>query len=53
MTAELEEFLDNTFTLRKTLNQVIPQEATDYIIELIAKDGAYRKFLKITKENET
>ena len=52
MSPELEEFLENTFTLRRTLAQVLPQEAIDYIINLIAKDGAHRKFIKLTGENE-
>ena len=53
MTAELEELFENKFRLRRTLEQVLPKEATDYIMNLIAKDGAHRKFLKITEENET
>ena len=53
MTTELEEFLQNTFILRKTLGQVMSPEAVDYIINLIAKDGAHRKYLKIVEENET
>ena len=40
------------FKLRKILEQVLPQEAIDHIINLIAKDGAHRKFLKLTEENE-
>lgn len=51
MTPELEEFLESSFKLRKLLEQVLPQEAVDYILMLIAKDGAHRKFLKITEEN--
>lgn len=50
MTPELEEFLHNTFKLRQTLSQVLPKEAVDYIMELIAKDGAHRKYLELTKE---
>jgi hypothetical protein len=51
MTPELEELLHSTFQLRRTLAQVLPQEAVDYIIELIVKDGAHRKYLKLTEEN--
>jgi hypothetical protein len=50
MTPELEEFLESSFKLRKLLEQVLPKEAVDYILTLIAKDGAHRKFLKITEE---
>lgn len=50
MTPELEEFLHNTFKLRQTLLQVLPKEAVDYIMELIAKDGAHRKYLKLIEE---
>ena len=50
MTPELEELLESSFRLTKTLEQVLPKEATDYILDLIAKDNAHRKFLKITDE---
>lgn len=53
MSPELEEFLECSFKLRKTLEQVLPEEAIDYILNLIAKDGAHRKYLKIVEENET
>lgn len=49
---ELEEFLNSGFKLQKTLEQALPKEATDYILELIAKDLAHRKFLKMTGEQE-
>ena len=48
MSSKLEELLHNSFQLRRTLAQVLPQEAVDYIMELIAKDGAHRNFLKLT-----
>lgn len=50
MTPELEEFLHNIFKLRQTLSQVLPKEAVDYIMELIAKDGAHRKYLKLIED---
>lgn len=50
MTAELENLLENTYKLRKTLQQALPPEAVDYLIGLIAKDGAHRKYLKIVEE---
>ena len=52
ITSELDEFLSSSFKLRKLLEPVLPQEAIDYILTLIAKDGAHRKFLKIIEENE-
>ena len=52
MTPELEEFLSKSFTLSKTLEQVLPKEAVEYILDLIAKDSAHRKFLKLTDESE-
>ena len=52
LSPELEDLLASTFKLRKILEQVLPQEAIEYIINLIAKDGAHRKFLKLTEENE-
>ena len=50
MTPELEEFLNSSFKLRKILEPVLPKEALDYILELIARDSAHRKFLKLTEE---
>ena len=50
MTPELEEFLHNTFKLRQTLSQVLPKEAVDYLMELIVKDSAHRKYLELTKD---
>jgi hypothetical protein len=52
MSPELEEILSSSFKLKSALAQILPQEAVDYILNLIAKDGAHRKFLKITEENE-
>ena len=53
LSPELEKLLYNTFKLRQTLVQVLPQEAVDYILTLIVKDGAHRKYLKIVEENES
>lgn len=50
MALELEELLHSTFKLRQTLLQVLPKEAVEYIMELIVKDGAHRKYLELTKE---
>ena len=51
MTKELEELLNSKNQIRKTISQVLPQEAADYIINLIAKDNAYRKYVDNTKED--
>ena len=53
MSPELEELLESSFRVRKLLEQVLTKEATDYIMSLIARDGAHRKYLKIVEENET
>jgi hypothetical protein len=50
ISVELEQLLNGSFKLRKTLEQVLPPEAVEYILILIAKDVAHRKFLKITEE---
>lgn len=47
MTKELEEFLSSTFILRQKLLPIMPVEAVDYILDLIAKDSAHRKLMKI------
>jgi hypothetical protein len=52
LTPELEELLSSSYKVRKALEQVLPKEAVDYIINLIAKDGAHRRFLKLTEEIE-
>ena len=52
MSTELEEFLECPFKIRKILEQVLPKEAIDYILSLIAKDSAHRKYLKIVEETE-
>jgi hypothetical protein len=49
---ELEEFFNSSFKVRKTLEQVLPKEAIDYLLDLVAKDFAHRKFLKIAEETE-
>ena len=50
MSPELEELLHSTFKLRQALSQILSKEAVDYIMELIVKDGAHRKYLKLTEE---
>ena len=45
MTTELEELLESSFKLRKILEQVLSKEAVDYILQLLSKDAAHRKFL--------
>lgn len=52
MNTELEELLESSFKMRKLLEQVLPKEAVDYILTLLAKDGAHRRYLKIVEENE-
>ena len=52
MSPELEELLHSTFILKQTLLKVLSPEAVNYIMELIAKDGAYRKYLQLTEELE-
>ena len=51
LTPELEELLECSFKLRKLLEQILPKDAVDYILNLLAKDGAHRRFLKLTEEN--
>lgn len=52
MSEDLEQLLESTYKLRKALEQVLPSELSDYIIQLVAKDSAHRKYLKIVEENE-
>ena len=53
LTPELEEFLESSYKLQKILEPVLPKEALDYILVLVAKDVAHRKLLKITEESES
>lgn len=51
MSPELEELLHSTFVLRQILSATtLSKEAVDYILELVAKDGAHRKYLKLIEE---
>ena len=50
MSPELEELLNSSFKLRQTLSQILQKEAVDYIMELIVKDSAHRKYLKLIEE---
>ena len=50
LSPEIEELLNSSFKLRKTMEQILPKEAVDYILLLIAKDGAHRNFLKLTED---
>ena len=52
MTKELEEALSHTWTLRNTLKTVLAPEAVDYIMALVAQDGAHRKFVALCEEFE-
>ena len=52
MSPELEELLHSSLILKQTLSKVLSPEAVNYIMELIAKDGAHRKYLKLTEETE-
>jgi hypothetical protein len=52
MSPELEELLESSFKLKQILSQVLPQEAVEHILNLIARDGAHRKYLKLTEEND-
>ena len=47
MTQELEELFESLFRLRKLLEQVLPKEAIDYILTLVVKDKAHRRFLEL------
>ena len=52
LSVELESILESSYKLRKTLEPVLPKEAIDYILDLIAKDLSHRNYLKIVKEEE-
>ncbi len=52
MSPELENLVHNTSQLRRVLAQVLSSEAVDYIMELIVKDLAHKKYLKLAGENE-
>ena len=47
MTKELEQLLNHSFALKKSLSSVLPEEAVEYILTLIAKDMAHQKYLQI------
>ena len=43
MTPENEKILNCPFILRQNLMRILPEEVVDYIMVLIAKDGAKKK----------
>ena len=49
MSFELEEFLSNTLNLRQTLATVLPPEAVNHIMVLVAKDLAHRKLDRLAE----
>ena len=53
MKKEVDEYLDNSFKLSRALEQMMPKDVSDYIMELIAKDKAHKKYLNIVEENES
>ena len=53
MTKELEELLESSFILKQRLTPVLPPDAVEYILDLIAKDGAHRKLLKLLGIDES
>ena len=52
LSPELEELFSSTFKIKKILSPVLPPEAVDYLCELIAKDGAHRKFLDLSERQD-
>ncbi len=50
MSPELEELLSSSFKVRKLLEPVLPKEAVDYLLVLIAKDLAHIKYIKLTEK---
>ena len=46
-----KEILEALWQLKSSLNQIIPNDLSEYIIELIAKDQAKQKLTKILKED--
>ena len=52
MSHELEELLHSSFILKQTLSKVLTSEAVNYIMGLIAKDKAHRKYLQLMEETD-
>ena len=52
MSPELENLIHSKFILRQTLSKVLPLEVVNYIMELIAKDGAHNKPLQPDEETK-
>ena len=50
MSEELKELLDSTFILRQRLSAVLPPDAVDYLVGLVARDGAHRRMEEICAE---
>ena len=52
LTPEAEELFSSSFKLKQILSPVLPPDAVQYILELIARDGAHSRFLELTKEQD-
>ena len=52
LSPEAVELLENTFKVRRLLEQVFSKEVVDYILILITADCAHKKFLNLTEESE-
>ena len=50
MVKELEHIFNSTSELRQCLSNVLPSEAVQYIVRLILKDEARKKYLKLGTE---
>ena len=50
MSEELKELLGSTFVLRQRLAAVLPPDAVDYLVGLVARDGAHRRMEEICAE---
>ena len=45
-----KEILEALWQLKSSLNQIIPNDLSEYIIDLIAKDQAHQKLLSLNKD---
>lgn len=50
LSEQSNEIINTLWQLNKSLAQILPEDLTEYIVTLIAKDQAHQKFLELTKD---
>ena len=50
LSEQSKEIISALWQFKNTLDQIMPKDLAEYILDLIAKDQAHQKFLELTKD---